>query len=372
MSAERSKVFFDISIGGVPQGRIVFELYNDVVPKTAENFRALCTGEVGETVTGIPLSYKGSIFHRVIKDFMVQGGDFTSKYTGGSYGTGGLSIYGEKFEDENFQLTHDKPFLLSMANAGPNTNGSQFFITTVATPHLNGKHVVFGEVLSGKSIVRRIERTEKGESDRPVQDCVITDCGELPADFKIEAAVGVDDGTGDVYEEILADNDVDLNNPGAVFEIITKIKDIGTKLFKANDLEKAFTKYHKATSYLEEYFPDDLNDEDLKTLYNLKSSCYLNESLVAMKLGKSKETIVLATNALEVENIDDKTKAKALYRRGMGYLKGHDDESALKNFEDALKISPNDAAILKGISDVKVHAKKVKDQQKKAFGKFFQ
>ena len=170
-----NKVFFDIQIGKEKAGRIIIGLYGKVVPKTAENFRALCTGENGIGKSGKALHYKGSGFHRVIPQFMIQGGDFTFHN-----GTGGESIYGEKFNDENFKIKHTQAGQLSMANAGPNTNGSQFFITTVVTSWLDGRHTVFGIVVEGMDIVKKIELQGKKDG-QPMKVITIIDSGEITA-----------------------------------------------------------------------------------------------------------------------------------------------------------------------------------------------
>ncbi|KAJ3222938.1 hypothetical protein HK099_001744 [Clydaea vesicula] len=165
-------VFFDISIAGMNQGRLKIELFKDACPKTTENFRQLCTGEY--KVLGKPQGYKGAKFHRVIKDFMVQGGDFIK-----GDGTGSFSIYGDKFDDENLSLKHSGPGLLSMANSGPNTNGSQFFITCAKCDFLDGKHVVFGRLIDGLLTLRKIENVPTGGNNLPMLPIIISECGEM-------------------------------------------------------------------------------------------------------------------------------------------------------------------------------------------------
>ncbi|CAM6129144.1 unnamed protein product [Calypogeia fissa] len=172
-AALNPKVFMEVKIGGKVVGRMVMELYADTNPKTAENFRCLCTGERGLGQSGKPMHYKECLFHRIIPSFMCQGGDFVK-----GNGTGGESIYGHKFPDENFTRKHDKPGVLSMANSGPNTNGSQFFLCTVPTPWLDGKHVVFGQLIEGLEVMKEMEKmgTTRGETKKAV---MISNCGQL-------------------------------------------------------------------------------------------------------------------------------------------------------------------------------------------------
>ncbi|KAI8085895.1 peptidyl-prolyl cis-trans isomerase cyp5 [Gilbertella persicaria] len=167
------KVFFDVAVNGKPSGRMTFKLFSDTVPKTAENFRALCTGEKGIGKSGKPLHYKNSAFHRIIPGFMAQGGDFTL-----GDGRGGESIYGHKFNDENFTLKHQGKGVLSMANAGPNTNGSQFFITFDQTPWLDGNHTVFGQITEGQEVLDLLEKYGT-QSGRPTARIEIIESGEL-------------------------------------------------------------------------------------------------------------------------------------------------------------------------------------------------
>jgi len=369
--AARSRVWFDISIGGVKTGRVVFELYNDVVPKTVDNFRALCTGEKGTGAQGKPLHYKGSAFHRVIKSFMIQGGDFTA-----GNGTGGESIYGEKFADENFQLKHTKPFLLSMANAGPGTNGSQFFVTTVSTPHLDGKHVVFGEVIAGKSVVRQVENTPVGQNDKPNKDCVIEDCGELPADADLsEFAKRAPDSTGDTYEDFPEDQKPDGEDwkGTELVAIVDGLKALGNKAFKNGEQEIALSKYQKALRYLHEYpvaLPED-PPELGPQLAKLKISLHTNSSLLQYKLGQYTDSLESADKAIAVDGISDAERAKALFRKGVALKGAKDEEGATKYLEQAAELAPNDVAIKNELAAVKKAAADRKAKERKAYSKAF-
>ncbi|KAH7082556.1 peptidyl-prolyl cis-trans isomerase D [Paraphoma chrysanthemicola] len=367
---KRSRCFFDIAIGGAKAGRVAFELYNDIVPKTAENFRALCTGEKGAGTSGKPLHYKGSGFHRVIKGFMIQGGDFTM-----GNGTGGESIYGEKFEDENFERLHEKPFLLSMANAGPGTNGSQFFVTTVPTPHLDKKHVVFGEVINGKSIVRQIENLKTQSGDKPLQDATIIDCGELSGDDYDKATEKVADVTGDPFEDFPEDQKTaDEEWKGEeILKIATELKDMGNAAFKKQDLDLGIKKYQKSLRYLHEYpAPLDNDPADLFPKLNaLKISVYLNCALLQNKTGQFAEALESSSKALDIEGISDKDKAKAYFRRGQAKIGKKSEDEGIKDLNEAIKYAPGDAAITKELDAAKKKVAARKEKEKKVYKNAF-
>lgn len=361
------RTYFDIDIDGRREGRIVFELFDHVVPKTAENFRALCTGEKGNTASGIPLHYKGSIFHRVIKNFMCQGGDFTN-----ANGTGGESIYGEKFEDEAFEYKHDQPFLLSMANAGPNTNGSQFFITTNKADHLDGKHVVFGKVIKGKSIVRAIEAVNTA-GENPVKTIKIADCGELKE--------GEDDGIlqledGDVYEDWPDDQEGPLETKD-LLEIAKKLKDIGNDYYKKSQYDIAIRKYSKAIRYLDKNSGSDEEDDSANLpdgFYELKIPCYLNKAACSLKLNEWGDVAQATNVVLEMPEkvLSPIDRAKALYRRGCAKVGMKDEEDAIKDLQEAAKLNPNDPAITRELAVAKQKLISREKAQKKAYSKFFE
>jgi len=368
MADLRPRVFFDIAIGDKTIGRIVFTLYNDLLPKTAENFRALCTGEKGD------LKYEGSRFHRVIPKFMIQGGDFTR-----GNGTGGMSIYGEKFDDEGFPVKHDKPFLLSMANSGKNTNGSQFFVTAVPTPHLDGKHVVFGHVIAGKSIVRAIENTPTASGDMPIQPVTIIKAGEL--------APGEDDGTdlfkstkvGSAYEDYPDDEDsVDVQTVRVVVNIAREIREAGNTLFKEGSIEDAIMEYRKSLRYLNVHpvLPEDTKPELRDEFYAQKTPLLLNLALALLRLTpytyeQLSEVRKFTTLALALPNLSATDRGKALYRRALSHALLNDEEEAEKDLLEATGVVPGDEAVKKELEKVRATKKEKRDKEKKAYKGLF-
>eukprot|EP01064_Diplonema_japonicum_P010362 TRINITY_DN1761_c0_g1_i4.p1 TRINITY_DN1761_c0_g1~~TRINITY_DN1761_c0_g1_i4.p1 ORF type:complete len:360 (+),score=75.28 TRINITY_DN1761_c0_g1_i4:153-1232(+) len=351
------RCYFDISVGETPEGRVVIELFDDVAPKTAENFRALCTGEKG----GIPeheeikMHYKGSKFHRVIPGFMCQGGDFTA-----GDGTGGWSVFGENFDDEEFVKTHSGPGILSMANAGPNTNSSQFFITTVDCPHLNGKHVVFGKVIKGMSTVRKMELTPTKKYDVPEKDVTITDCGTL----EDGEADGVASDPSDQYEEFPQDCTPALTEEEKV-KAGDAVKLLGNNHFKAKEFPQAIAKYQKANRYLSAVIPTDSNKAEI---IKQQIACFSNMAQCYLKLSKWLEAKNATAGAMKLETGD--TNAKVVFRHSQALFELNQLEEAKTFATKAKELSPEDSGPKDLLAKIAAKSKTLKDKRKAAVKKW--
>jgi len=341
----------------------VFELFKDVVPKTAENFRALCTGEKGLGKAGKPLHFKGCPFHRIIKQFMVQGGDFTNQD-----GTGGESIYGEKFEDENFDLKHEQSGLLSMANAGPGTNGSQFFITTTTTPHLDGKHVVFGKIIKGFGVVRDLEFAETGEQDKPVKECAIGDCGEL-APGEDDGCTIVADESGDSFPNYPIDSDLDFSQIEPITNASVEIKTAGNFYFKKQDFSKAKYKYNKALRYMNQLREKDtMSPEEIETVSKtFVLPLLLNVAAAELKLKDYDTCLENCEEALDI----DPSSVKAMFRKGQALRGLKDTDQAMVVLAKAMEMEPNDKGIRNEYAAVKKTIDDYKKKEKAAYSKMF-
>jgi len=287
-------------------------------------------------------------------------------------GTGGESIYGEKFEDEAFSAKHTRPFLLSMANAGPNTNGSQFFITCTATPHLDDKHVVFGEVIRGKSLVRRIENYKTSDGDLPVDPIVIADAGELsPSDPSLTEPVVASDG--DPYEDHPEDDSRDTQDPKVALEAASTLRTLGNARWKESAAADALAKWQKALRYLDVHHdaPEELADEFLA----LRTPLLLNSALAALKApgGPAGARIAIdATNsALELPKLSDADRAKALYRQGLAQVTLKGDEEAEKLILEALSLAKDDKAIAAELESIRQRKKAQRDKERAAYKKMF-
>lgn len=264
--------------------------------------------------------------------------------------------------------------LLCVANStsSTDTNGSQFFITTVPTPHLDGKHVIFGEVLNGKSVVRQVENISTQSGDKPDKEAIIADCGELTGEAALAAEIKQPDELGDPYEDFPEDNDGGGLDPQKVLTIATACKEYGTTAFKASNVSLALDKYLKGLRYLNEE-PDmkGASPETKTALGTLRYSLNANSALMSSKLEEWDDAIRFATAALAVAGVSDKDRAKALFRRGVASIRRKDEESALKDLEEAHKLVPEDAAVTSELASVKSKAAARAAKEKAAYKKFF-
>lgn len=339
----------------------MIELFRNLQPQTSENFRLLCTGEKGLGIGKVPLHYKGCKFHKIMPKFMVQGGDITH-----GDGTGGESIYGRFFPDEDLSLKHDRAGLVGMANSGPNTNGSQFYIVTVPTPHLDGKHAIFGRVVKGMGVVSLLEYVRTNDTDTPVEDCIIENCGEiLPgADFGICER----DNTEDVFPPFPDDSDFDFSNIEHIMCVAEKIRQSGNHYFRREDYILANAKYKKALRYLNRLHEvNELSKEQESQIAVVVLPCILNSAASKLKLKRYHQALDDCDEALDLEP----KHPKALFRRGQAFHGMRDYEKSMANLQQALSLSPNNKAILSEIAAVKGEMQAYKAKERKAYAKLF-
>jgi len=338
-------------------GRVVIELFRNIVPKTAENFLALCNGKRGIGKLGKPLCYQGTIFHRVVPQFMVQGGDIT-KYDG----TGGESIYGEKFEDENFTLLHSEEGRVGMANAGANTNNSQFYITTVPCPHLDNINVAFGQVRKGLNIIREMGDVLRID-DHPTIKCLIESCGEFKPNEPWN--ISENDGTADIYPPWPDDWDIPSN--AKIEDAISNIKDSGNFYFKQENYTVSDRKYTKALRYID-FLSSKSSGSNLKLIQAMKVSSLLNLAAVRLKKNKHQNARQFCDQAL----IMDPYNGKAFYRRAQARMGLKDYDKALTDLKTALKLCPNDKFIRLELQNARKTKLNYLQKEKVIFTKMFQ
>ncbi|XP_077298961.1 peptidyl-prolyl cis-trans isomerase D-like [Arctopsyche grandis] len=363
-------VYMDIAIEGEKVGRVIILLRKDIVPKTCENFRALCTGERGLGAhSGKPLHFKGSRFHKAITQFMVQGGDIVAKT-----GSSGESIYGPAFEDENFTLPHCVG-AVSMANEDkPHTNSSQFFITTVPCSHLNGRNVVFGRVLKGMNIILEIDKCEQNENNMLLEHCVIHSCGEIPSggDWNI----GDNDATGDTLPPYPEDLDIrDIEEMEFRAKVLA-VKDSGNTFYTLGYYKIASRKYMKSVRYLKWM---STNMSKKYNYANLKLSMIAPEyqklilnslsnlSASRLKLLKYKEVTKICNEILQFEP----SNPKVLFRRGRAHMMLNNYTKGINDLIYAKTLCPNDVLIQRELKNFLKINGKYREYERKAYKKMF-
>ncbi|KAH3666405.1 hypothetical protein WICMUC_005673 [Wickerhamomyces mucosus] len=370
-----TNVFLDIAINDERIGRIVIELFDDLAPKASENFLRLCKGN-HQSKNGNFLTLKNNLFHKVIRNFMIQAGDIEncSNEIGNDLGLGGLSIYdSNEFEDENltsFETIHN----LAMANIGPNTNTSQFFINTYPSPHLNGKHTIFGKVIHGKSTIRTIESQKVDDRSVPIAKVEIVDCGEWKEGMAIPVFnASYSNIAGDIFEEYPEDDDhFDKDKCIETFEACLKIKEAGGVFFKTKDYKESFLKYIKALRYVNEFIPDKDSEPELEPNFqDLKKKIYLNLSLVSINLKNFNNSLIYSNFLLDSDNLTDGEFAKGYYRRGLSYLELKKYQESLIDFQKCLRLNPNDKVVVQRIEQVENMLEDLKKKERQKYSKFF-